>query len=138
MKNIHKSNEDEIWEGLYPQILFLIKKNKWTWQSVAALFGFGSAILSFIVGILLPIAAFWLIPDGSDSTLKGISSVFLILILPLLALGAHCLDLLEKKSKDFPATELKSDKFRLYLKPQNTKYRETLKQIIVFVGLTGA
>ncbi len=98
MKSSHKSKEDEIWEGLYPRVSFLIKTNKWTWQSVGAVFGLGGGILSIIVAILLPIIASWLTPNDLVSFLKGISFVFLILFLPLLILGAHCLDLLEKKS----------------------------------------
>ena len=96
MKSSYKSKEDEIWEGLYPRVFFLIKTNKWTWQSVGAVFGLGGGILSIIVAIVLPIIATWLAPSDSIPFLKGVSSVLLILFLPLLALGAHCLDLLEK------------------------------------------
>ncbi|MDQ3129903.1 MAG: hypothetical protein M3Q99_03965 [Acidobacteriota bacterium] len=98
MKSSHKSKEDEIWEGLYPRVLFLIKTNKWAWQSVGAVFGLGGGILSIIAAIVLPIIASLLMPSDSIPFLKRISSVFLILCLPLLILGAHCLDLLEKKS----------------------------------------
>jgi hypothetical protein len=97
MKSSYKSKEDEVWEGLYPRIFLLIKTNKWTLQSVGASLGLGGGILSIIAATLLPFIASWLTP-GNFLLLEKISNVSIGLILPLLALGAHCLDLLEKKS----------------------------------------
>lgn len=90
MKNRCQSN-DEYGEGMYLQIFFLIKMHKWTWQSIGAIIGLGGGIVSIVIAILLP----------AVPLIKGISSVFLMLFLLLLGLGAHCLDLLEEKSNDY-------------------------------------
>jgi hypothetical protein len=111
MKSSFKTKEDEIWEELFPRIVFLIKKNKWAWQSVGAVLGLCGGILSIVLTIVLPFVIFWLTPGDLVSILEKISFIFLALSLPLLAVGSHCLDLLEKKSHDFPAAEM-----RLYLK----------------------
>jgi len=107
MKSSLKSNEDEIWEELFPRIVFLIKKNKWAWQSVGAVFGLCGGILSIVLTIVLPFVISWLTPSDLVSILEKISFIFLALSLPLLALGANCLDLLEKKTNHFPAAEMR-------------------------------
>lgn len=105
---------------------------------IGAVFGLGSGILSIIVAIVLPVITPWLAASDSVSFLKGISSVLLILFLPLLILGAHCLDLLEKKSGDFPAAELQSGNFKPQLKLQYAKNRDTLNHGLVFFWLVGS
>ena len=65
------------------------------WQLVAAYTVFLSAILSLIIGFLLTTGSFLnaeLHPVG-----HGVGIVLLILVVPLLILGGHCLDLREKR-----------------------------------------
>ncbi len=100
MNRSEKSQEDEIWEGLYLRIPFLIKNNQWTWQSIGALLGLGGGVVSFIFTITLH-SINWLLQGNLVPLLKEIDFVSLILVLPLLALGAHCLDLLEKECSEF-------------------------------------
>jgi len=109
MKNSLKSKKDEIWEELFPRIVLLIKMNKWAWQSVGAIFGLGGGVLSIILAIVLPFIISWLTPSDLVSILEKISFIFLALSLPLLAVGAHCLDLLEKNPNDFSAAEMRFD-----------------------------
>lgn len=97
MNKKHKSPEDEIWNDLYPRIILLIKKDRWELESVGAVFGFGGAIFSFIAAIILATVAWSLSPAGIYQNFKVASFICFALNLPLLALGAHCLDLLEKK-----------------------------------------
>lgn len=66
-----------------------------SWQLVAAYSAFLSAILSLIIGFLLTTGSFLnaeLHPVG-----HGVGIVLLILVVPLLILGGHCLDLREKR-----------------------------------------
>ena len=118
MKSSYKLKKYEVWEGLYPRIFFLIQKNKWSWQSIGAIFGLGGAIFSIIMAVSLPFAAYWLLAGGSVSFIKEISFVFLALALPLMAFGAHCLDLLEKTSNVSSVSELQSGSLKPRLKPQ--------------------
>jgi len=100
MNRSEKSQEDEIWEGLYLRIPFLVKKNQWTRQSIGAVLGLGGGVVSFILTITLN-GINWLLQGNLVPLLKEIDFVSLILVLPLLALGAHCLDLLEKECSEF-------------------------------------
>ena len=100
MNRSEKSLEDEIWEGLYLRIPFLVKKNQWTRQSIGAVLGLGGGVVSFILTITLH-SINWLLQGNLVPLLKEIDFVSLILVLPLLALGAHCLDLLEKECSEF-------------------------------------
>lgn len=97
MNRIDKLHKEEIWESLFLRIPFLVKKNQWTRQSVGAVLGLGGGIVSFVLTMTLAVFN-WLTRDGSVPLLKEIDFVSLISVLPLLALGAHCLDLLEKES----------------------------------------
>jgi len=96
---IDKLHEDEIWESLFLRIPFLVKKNQWKWQSVGAIAGLGGGIAAFVLTMTLSVFG-WLTRDGLAPILKEAGFVSLVSVLPLLALGAHCLDLLEKESRD--------------------------------------
>jgi hypothetical protein len=94
----NNSSEDDVWQELYPRIPRLIKKNWCQWESIGAILGIGCGIFSFFAAMILNVCA-WLATQSSwRANLSGTSVDFLIIILPLLALGAHCLDLLEKKT----------------------------------------
>jgi hypothetical protein len=114
-----KIRRDEVWNEVYLRLYLLIKENKRTWASAAALFGLGGGFLAPIVGTLLNLID-WLRATGvAHSQFYKVSMVFYALTLPLLALGAHCLDLLEKKSPFLllPAAEkIKTGEFDLGLK----------------------
>lgn len=103
MDEIYTLPEDELGGGIYRRILLLIGRNRWAWQSFAAAAGLCGGLLSIvlgfmdwaIVGILAPVGA-------AGSFLNAAGIVLFILPLPLLALGAHCLDILEKKTPALP------------------------------------
>lgn len=95
--NKNKSREDEIWNDLYPRMGLLIKKDCWEWESVVAASAFGVGVLSFVAGTILTIAAWFVSPGNLYQYFKVASIICFAINLPLFALGAHCLDLLEKK-----------------------------------------
>jgi hypothetical protein len=101
MNSNHKSEEDEIWEGLYPRIASLVKQNKWTWEFFGVVFGFGGALFLIILGFELDIIAWLLAPNEITLPLKKISLVVFLLVLPMMIGGSHSLDLLERNSLDF-------------------------------------
>ena len=104
MKEIYVLQKDDLRGELYRRIYLLIRNNRWTRQSVGATFGLVGAMLSILLGLLLWIVIGFLKPGSFGSLLTVLSNLFFALPLPLLALGAYCLDLLEKSSPIPPLT----------------------------------
>ena len=95
---------DELGEGFYRRIFLLIKKNRPDKSSAGAAFGLAGGLLSISLGALLWAVVSLLTPGGLRSFLNGLETIFFVLPLPLLAVGAYCLDLLEKKPPLLPLT----------------------------------
>jgi hypothetical protein len=73
------------------------KKREWTWQTLGALFCFISGLVTIFFGSLFTIIN-WFTNSGTTSLfLKRFGTIFFLLAIPLFILGAHCLDLLERK-----------------------------------------
>lgn len=103
MGKIYVLPEDDMRGEIYQRILRLMGKNRGSWQSVAAAVSLFGGLLCIVLG-----AADWAFvglfaPAGRlGSLLDTAGTVLLLLPLPLMALGAFCLDLLEKKSPPLP------------------------------------
>ena len=70
--------------------------------------GLVGGVLSPILGTLL-IAVMWFVSSLNDNAvLNDLSIVSFVLTIPLLAGGAHCLDLLERKSVELSAHDEQS------------------------------
>ena len=103
MHEIYTLPEDELRGEIYQRILLLMRKNLWTWESMTAAVGLFGGLLSIILGILVWDVLALFAPAGVlGSILKVASTILFVLPLPLLTLGAYCLDLLEKKSPTLP------------------------------------
>lgn len=94
--------EDELGEGLYRRIYLLIKENRWAWATIGAIFGLVSGTVLIVLGTVLWITVQLLSPGELRSFLNLLDTIFFILPLLLLALGAYCLDLLEKMPPGIP------------------------------------
>ncbi len=68
-----------------------------TWAGVGAVFGLAGGILAVLLGSLLTAAA-WLPGMEPHSLLHALATALLVATIPLLALGACCLDKLEAKT----------------------------------------
>ena len=101
MNKIYILQKDELGDELYDRIYLLIRKTGWTRQSMGATFGLAGGMLSIILGLLWAVVRY-LAPVSLGSLLNVLSNVFFMLSLPLLALGAYCLDLLEKRLPILP------------------------------------
>jgi hypothetical protein len=100
MNTIYALPEDELRGGIYRRILLLMGKNRGTWQAAGAAVGLFGGLLSIVLGVLLWAVVGLIAPAGAlGSLLNAAGTVLLILPLPLLALGAHCLDLLERSQR---------------------------------------
>lgn len=99
---IYILREDDLRGGLYRRIYLLVIKKRWAWQSLGATFGITGGMLSILLGLLLWAIVRFLAAGGSTLVLHAIEIICFVLPLPLLALGVHCLDLLEKEPPILP------------------------------------
>jgi hypothetical protein len=80
-----------------------MRKNWKSWQSLVAAVSLFGGLLAIVLGALDWAAVGLFSPAGAlGSLLDTAGTVLLVAPLPLLALGAFCLDLLEKKSLSLP------------------------------------
>ena len=96
MNKMYVLPKDESGAELYRRIYLLITKNRWAWTTVGAACGLAGGMFSIILAALLWALVPLLWQDSLSSFLNLMETVFFVLPLPLLALGAHCLDLLDE------------------------------------------
>ena len=93
-----ESVEDESGGDFYRRILLLLGKNWGSRESVVAAVSLLGGLLAIVLGVLGWGVVELLAPAGTVGSLLDAAGIFLfVLPFPLLALGAYCLDLLEKK-----------------------------------------
>ncbi len=76
----------------------LIKKNPWAWQSILAVLGLAGGVIAPVLGATADVVTWFVHAQSVNSYLHVLSIVLCALTLPLLILGAFCLDLLESKT----------------------------------------
>ena len=69
-----------------------------TWSGGGAVFGLVGGILAALLGSLLTAAA-WVVGGEIQTWLHAFAASLLLSTIPLLALGAYCLDALEARTK---------------------------------------
>ena len=103
MDKIYVLPEDELRGEIYRRIVLLVGKNWGSWQSIATVISLFGGLLAIVLGALDWALVGLFAPAGAfGSFLDTAGTILLILPLPLLALGAFCLDLLEKKAPILP------------------------------------
>jgi hypothetical protein len=111
MSTTYESLEDRADTDLYEEVESLIKKNPWAWQSVCAVLGLAGGIIAPILGAMADALTWFIGSKAVISNLNVLSIVSCALTLPLLILGACCLDLLESKTAQLsPPTRPLRDK----------------------------
>jgi hypothetical protein len=78
-------------------IVVKIQRNATPWQAVAAFACFVGAVLALAVGSLLTTA--WVLNAELHPLLRGLGLTLLIVAIPILILGGHCLDLVDKQEE---------------------------------------
>ena len=107
MNKTYALPEDELRGEVYRRILLLMRKNWGSWQSAVAAVALFGGLLSIVLSALVWAAVGLFAPAGAlGSLLDTAGTVLFVLPLPLMALGAYCLDLLEKK---YPALPLPTE-----------------------------
>ena len=74
-----------------------VKPNRATWEPAAAFVCFACSILSLALGFAL--TTNWLLDAVRHPFLHAVGITLLIIGIPILILGGHCLDLMDKKNK---------------------------------------
>ncbi len=87
-----KSAPDEVIEQM--------RVHRWTWRSGGAAFGLCGGILSPLIGSILTAISWITGPVWHGLFLQRDGTVLLFLTIPLLILGAHCLDLMERHDQE--------------------------------------
>ena len=94
--------ENERWEEVYSRGYLLIRKSGWRWQSIGAALGLACGMLAIVCGALLMAITRVVDLHQSRGILNEVELALFLLFIPLLLLGTHCLDLLEKKALSSP------------------------------------
>ena len=103
MNKIYVLPEDDLRGDIYQRMLLLMGKNRGSWQSFAAVVSLFGGLLAIVLGALDWAFVGLFGPAGAlGSFLNAAGTILLVLPLPLMALGAFCLDLLEKKTPALP------------------------------------
>jgi len=82
-----------------------LTQGPWNWKSGAAAFGLSAGFIAPICGSILTAISWFRDPVWHHVYLHQAGTSLFVVTLPLLILGAHCLDLLDKEKKQ--ATEVK-------------------------------
>ncbi len=96
----------------YSAIKELIRGN-WNWKSRGAVIGLCGGFIAPIFGSILTVASWFIDPVWHGISLHQVGTSLFFVALPLLILGAHCLDLLDKEKKSAHASrQLESNETR--------------------------
>jgi hypothetical protein len=90
--------ETETETDLYLDAEALVRKNPWTWQSVCAVLGLAGGLAAPVLGAAADVVTWVVHAQPVNTYLHAASIVSCALTLPLLILGALCLDSLETKA----------------------------------------
>ena len=75
------------------------EKITWTWQTLCAVSGLAGGFVCLILGGLCTALGWFNRPSMSTSFLSRLGTILLAMTIPLLALGAHYLDLTDRAEK---------------------------------------
>jgi hypothetical protein len=75
-----------------------LRKHGWTWKSTGACIGLRGGLIAPLVGLALTTLA-WFVGDWHGFHFGRSGTILFLLTIPLLILGAHCLDLLDKENE---------------------------------------
>ncbi len=73
------------------------KAEPFGWRETGVLLGIGGGLLSDLFGLILTGVAWFMTTGATGPTVHSVGTILLVINIPLLIGGAHCLDLLEKR-----------------------------------------
>ena len=82
-----------------PRAVTELISGTWNWKNGTAAFGLGAGFIAPIIGSIVTVISWFKDPVWHHVALHQAGTTLFVLTLPLLVLGAHCLDLLDKDKK---------------------------------------
>lgn len=82
-----------------PRAVAELISGTWNWKNAAAAFGLSAGFIAPIVGSIITVISWFRDPVWHHVALHQAGTTLFVLTLPLLVLGAHCLDLLDNDKK---------------------------------------
>jgi hypothetical protein len=76
--------------------IYKFPQNSSRWKGPAAAFGLFGGLVAPILGSILTIFSWFTNSAWHGLSFRNVSTLLFVLAIPLLILGAHCLDLLDK------------------------------------------
>jgi hypothetical protein len=73
------------------------KSSGWTWQAMGAVIGLAGGLVTILFGSVFSMIGWFAKSKATGSFLGKYGTTLFLLAIPLLILGAHCLDLLDRK-----------------------------------------
>ena len=80
--------------------IYVYLQDRSNWKIRGVLFGFCGGLFAPIAGSICTIISWFTNPAWHRISFRSAGTVMFALAIPLLVLGAHCLDLLEKERND--------------------------------------
>jgi hypothetical protein len=80
------------------RVATVLRDHGWTWKSCGACVGLLGGVFAPLLGLALTALA-WFITQWHGVPLKNAGAILLFLTIPLLILGAHCLDLIDQENE---------------------------------------
>lgn len=71
----------------------------WDWCRLGAIIGLSGGIITTVMGSVLTVITWFTATGVGNSYVRTMGTILLIMTIPLLILGAHCLDLAEKQAE---------------------------------------
>jgi len=90
--------ENQFFERIYA----LVSPNIRTWQAIGAVIALVGSIVAAGLGTVSSVLGWFLAGPRFGPLLDQVGTILFFLTIPLLIIAAHCLDLLERKSKSSP------------------------------------
>jgi hypothetical protein len=97
MKQDYLVEEERPGKRLYLKPDTPAKRIGWTWQATGAVLGLSGGLIAIVFGAVFTISGWFAGSVTARSFLKKDGTIVFLLAIPLLILGAHCLDLLDRK-----------------------------------------
>ena len=103
LKTVNRSNDSllefKATQARLRELYVWTRRGVWTWQAACAVSCLSGGILAAASGALLSAVAWARGDESGGLSMHGVGSVLLLSTIPLLILGAHCLDLMEREHK---------------------------------------
>ena len=84
-------------------------RGTWNWKNGTAAFGLAAGFIAPICGSIVTVISWFRDPVWHHVSLHEAGTTLFVLTLPLLILGAHCLDLLDNEKKQAIGSEKGND-----------------------------